>query len=102
VRERVPSDFALLLAHQCRDQGRSFLHLTFGDGRHLLSLVITRRANGESLGAADRRAARKHYQLAAFETDQFFVYTVSDLEAQANADVLATFAPELRAYLDQA
>jgi hypothetical protein len=97
----VPTDFALLLAHQCQDQGRSFVHLTFGDGRHLLSLVITGREKGESLGARVRRAARGRFRLAAFETDQFFVYTVSDLSAQANANVLAAFTPEIRAFLDQ-
>jgi hypothetical protein len=102
TRGRVPSDFALLLAHECHDQGRSFVHLTFGDGRHLLSLVITRRENGESLGANQRRAASDRFQLAAFQTDQYFVYTVSDLPSQANADILAGFAPELRAFLDQA
>jgi len=102
VRERVPSEFGLILAHECQDQGRSFVHLTFGDGRHLLSLVITRRENGESLGSGVRRAARDHFQLAAFETDQFFVYTVSDLSAQSNADILAAFVPSLRVFLDQA
>ena len=102
MRERVPSDFALLLAHECQDQGRSFVHLTFGDGLHLLSLVITRRENDESLGVGVRRAARGRFQLAAFETGDFFVYTVSDLSAQANANVLAAFAPEIRAFLDQA
>jgi len=78
------------------------VHLTFGDGRHQLSLVITRRENGESLGGGVRRAARDHFHLAAFETDQFFVYTVSDLPAEANANILAAFAPEVRAFLDQA
>ena len=102
ARERVPAGFALLLAHECQDQGRGFAHLTFGDGRHLVSLVITRRENGESLGAEVRRAARDRFQLAGFETDQFFVYTVSDFDAQSNADILAAFAPGIRAFLDQA
>ena len=102
VRERVPADFALVLAHECHDQGRSFVHLTFGDGQHLFSLIITRRQDGESLGAGVRRAASDQFHLAAFETGQFFVYTVSDLKAQANADVLAALAPEIRAFLNQA
>jgi len=102
VRERVPSDFTLILAHECHDQGRSFVHLTFGDGQHLVSLIVTRRQGGESLGAGIRQAARDRFHLAAFETGQFFVYTVSDLQAQANADILAAFAPEIREFLDQA
>jgi hypothetical protein len=102
VRARVPSEFTLILAHECQDQGRSFVHLTFGDGRHLLSVLITRREPGESLGNGTRQAARDRFQLAAFESGEYFVYTVSDLPAQANASILAAFAPALRAFLDQA
>jgi hypothetical protein len=102
LRESVPPEFALILAHECREQGRSFVHLTFGDGRHLLSVLITRREGGESLGHGTRQAARDHFQLAAFESGDFFVYTVSDLPARANADILVALAPSLRAFLDQA
>ena len=102
VQARVPSEFTLILAHECRDQGRSFAHLTFGDGRHLLSVLVARRERGESLGNGTRQAARDDFQLAAFESSEFFVYTVSDLPARANADILAAFAPGLRAFLDQA
>jgi hypothetical protein len=102
LQERVPPAFALILAHECREQGRNFVHLTFGDGRHLLSVLITRRERGESLGNGTRQAARGHFQLTAMESGEFFVYTVSDLPARANADILAAFAPGLRAFLDQA
>jgi hypothetical protein len=102
LQERVPPEFALILAHECREQGRSFVHLTFGDGRHLLSVLITRRERGETLGNRTRQAARDHFRIAALESGEFVVSTVSDLPAQANADILAAFAPSLRAFLDQA
>ena len=102
VKERVPPEFALVLAHECREQGRTFIHLTFGDGRHLLSVLITRKENGESLGDGTRQAARDHFQLAAVDSGDFVVYTVSDLPARANADILASFEPSVRAFLDQA
>jgi hypothetical protein len=102
VRARVPSGFTLILAHECQAHGRRFVHLTFGDGRHLLSVAITRRERGESLGSGTREAARDRFQLAAFESGEFFVYTVSDLPAQANANILEAFAPALRAFLDRA
>jgi hypothetical protein len=78
VRERVPAELALILAHECRDHGRSFIHLTFGDGQHLISVLITRKENGESLGGGKRQSVRDRFQLAAFETSEFFIYTVSD------------------------
>ena len=101
MQERVPSEFAFMLAHECQDQERNFIHLKFGDGRHLLSVVITRREKGESLGNGMRQAVRDHFQLAAFETSEFFVYTVSDLTAQSNANVLAHLAPAVRKVLTQ-
>jgi len=101
VRERVPAELALVLAHECQDQGRIFIHLTFGDGQHLLSVVITRREGGESLGSGTRQAVRDRFQLAAFETSEFFVYTVSDLPAQVNANVLAQLSPAVGKFLTQ-
>jgi hypothetical protein len=102
LQQRVPPEFALILAHECREQGHNFVHLTFSDGRHLMSVLITRRERGESLGHATRQATRDRFQLAAFASGEFFVYTVSDLPARANADILAAFAPGLRAFLDHA
>jgi len=101
VQQHVPSEFSLKLAHECQDQGRSFVHLTFRDGQHLMSVVITRRERGESLGNGIRQATRDRYQLAAFESDEFFVYTVSDLPAQANTDVLAQISPAVQTFLAQ-
>ena len=102
VQEGVPPEFSLILAHECREQGRTFVHLMFGDSRHLLSVLITHRESGEFLGDGTRQAARDHFQLAAVESGDFVVYTVSDLPARANADILASFEPSVRAFLDQA
>jgi len=102
LQQQVPAEFTLILAHECRERGRSFVHLTFGDGRHLLSVLITRRERGESLVHGTRQATRDHFQLAALESGEFVVYTISDLPARANADILAAFAPGLRAFLDRA
>ena len=101
VQQHVPRDFSLKLAHECEDQGRAFVHLTFGDGRHLLSVVITRKENGESLANGIRQSARDGIQLAAFDSGQFFVYTVSDLPAPANTNVLAQISPPVQRFLTQ-
>ena len=101
VQQQVPSEFSLKLAHECQDQGRSFVHLTFDDGQHLLSVVIARRVSGESLGNGIRQAARDRFQLAAFESGKFFVYTVSDLPEQANTGVLAQVSPAVQGFLTQ-
>jgi hypothetical protein len=99
VQERVPASLGLILAHECQDRGRRFVHLTFGDGRHLLSLVITRRQSGESLGNGVRQATREQFHLAAFQTGDFLIYTVSDFPPQKNAEILTALAPSLRNFL---
>jgi hypothetical protein len=99
VQQQVPTEFSLKLAHECQDQGRKFVHLTFDDGHHLMSLVITRRERGESLGSGMRQAARDGFQLAAVESGEFFVYTISDLRPQANAGILALISPGVQRFL---
>jgi anti-sigma factor RsiW len=101
VQQHVPSEFSLKIAHECQDQGRSFVHLTFSDGQHLMSVMIARRANGESLGSGMRQAARDGLQLAAFESGEFFLYTVSDLSAPANTSVLAQISPAVEGFLSR-
>ena len=101
VQQRVPEKLALILAHECRDRGRRFVHLTFGQGRNLLSVVITRKKDGESLGPGMQHATRDNLQIAAFETGEFFVYTVSDLAAGENTKILAQISPAVEQFLAQ-
>jgi hypothetical protein len=67
-----------------------------------MSLVITRKESGESLGNGIRQSAQDGIQLAAFDSGQFFVYAVSDLPAQTNTNVLAQISPGVRRFLTQA
>lgn len=109
VQGHVPDGYRLVMAHLCDYQGRPFTHLTFRKGDSVLSLVIARRGVGESLGAAQLRAAQtasgltlyqaavQRYQIAAFETPGHIVYVVSDLAAPQNLQVLADLGPSVRA-----
>ena len=69
VRRRVPGDLPLVSAHECRYHGRKFVHLTFGNNRSLLSLVIARKQDGELLGTGcvrlERRSSRWRRSRAA-------------------------------------
>ena len=51
VRAAVPDGYRVIMAHQCSYAGRNFIHLTFEKDGDLLSLVVARRKDGESLGA---------------------------------------------------
>jgi hypothetical protein len=48
-----------------------------------------------------RQAGRDRFQLAAFESGEFFVYTVSDLPEQANTSVLAQISPFVEGFLSR-
>lgn len=113
VHQHMPADLSLILAHECRYHGRAYVHLTFQDDRRLLSLVIARKQDGESLGNAQLpptpspsgismyTAAVKQFQVAAFESRNFLVYVVSDLPHENNLDVLEALAPSLQTLLNQ-
>jgi hypothetical protein len=113
VHQRVPADLPLVLAHECRYHGRNFVHLTFQNGRSLLSLVIAKKQDGESLDSANLppalpqsgipmyTAGARSFQVAAFESRGFLVYTISDLSQMDNLSVLAALAPSLQNLLNQ-
>jgi hypothetical protein len=113
VHQRVPADLPLVLAHECRYHGRNFVHLTFQNGSSLLSLVIAKKQDGESLGSVNLppalsrsgipmyTAVARGFQVAAFESRGFLVYTVSDLSRTDNLSVLAALAPSLQNFLNQ-
>ncbi len=113
VHQHLPADLPLVLAHECRYHGRDFVHLTFQNGRSLLSLVIAKKQDGESLENANLlpalsesgipmyAAGASGFQVAAFESRGFLVYTVSDLSQTDNLGVLAALAPSLQKFLNQ-
>jgi len=113
VRERVPAEFQLLLAHQCRYQGRQFVHLALKSDSRLLSVVITRKAAGETFtaeqlvpalseaGISIYSSSTQRFQTAAFDSRDFLVYVISDLPAQQNMNLMRAMAPELKTYLNK-
>jgi len=113
VHQHLPADLPLVLAHECRYLNRKFVHLTFRNGGTLLSLVIARKQDGESLDGAHLpralsqagipmyTAGARGFEVAAFESRGFLVYTVSDLSQTDNLNVLAALAPTLQDFLNQ-
>jgi hypothetical protein len=113
VERYVPSSLPFSLAHECHVGNRTFIHLTFRNEDSMLSLVIARKQDGESLSAAKLlpalsesgipiyRAGSQQFQVAAFEESQYLVFTISDLPARKNLDVMAALAPVVRRFLDK-
>jgi anti-sigma factor (TIGR02949 family) len=111
VKQYVPAGFRLVLAHQCRYHERKFIHLALKNDSRLLSLVITRKIDGESFskdellpalsesGISIYRAGVQRFQIAALESSAYIVYVISDLPQPQNMELMRAIAPALRNYL---
>ena len=111
VRKQVSEDYRLMLAHQCRYNGRKFVHLSLQSDSRLLSLVIARKGDGESFkienmapslaqaGIPFYRAGVQRFEIAAFESRDHLVYFVSDLPQQQNMEMMLALAPQVQEFL---
>lgn len=111
VRSNVPDDYRLVMAHQCRYHGRKFVHIAFRNDSHLLSLVISRKSEGESFeteglvpalvqsGIPVYQSGVQRFAMTAFENKDYLVYFISDLPKEENTQIMLSMAPRVREYL---
>jgi hypothetical protein len=111
VRSLVPENYRMTLAHQCTYKGREFIHLSLMDQSNMLSLVITRKVDGESFYGSDMlpalsesgipmyQAGVQRFKITAFETSDYLVYFISDLDKQRNTDLMLALAPRVKEFL---
>jgi hypothetical protein len=109
VKAAAPEGYRIVMAHHCSYLKRQFVHLTLENTRgRLLSLVIARKEDGESLATLVPElvsstpiygAAAGHYQVASFDAGNFLAYVVSDMKNSANLQVASAMAPGVREIL---
>ena len=111
VKDRVPPEFVLHQAHQCRYHGRRFVHMALKGDSTVMSLVIARKKDGESFeteglipslvqsGIPMYRTGVQRFQLAAFETSAHLVYVISDLPREKNTEIMIALAPQVKQLL---
>jgi hypothetical protein len=111
ARAKVPADYHLWTAHECRYHGRRFVHLSFGNGSRLVSLIISKKGEGESFetenllpalakeGIPVYRAGIQRFEIAALESRDHLVYVVSDLPTDKNLDMMQAMAPGIKGFL---
>jgi hypothetical protein len=110
VQEHVPGGYRLMMSHQCHYHSRSFIHVSFMSGSKQLSLMISKKGDGESFRATELLPALsesgiplyasgvQRFQMAAFETGGYLVYVISELSRQKNIELMQAMAPELNAF----
>src|SRR5271165_2183613 len=111
VRSQVPGTYRMTLAHECIYHGRKFVHLSLMDDSNMLSLVLTRKAEGESFSTEDMlpalvqsgipmyQAGVQRFQMTAFETRDYLVYFISDLGKQQNTDLMLALSLRVKDFL---
>jgi hypothetical protein len=111
VQRNVPPGYRLMQGHQCRYHGRRFVHFSFMNDSHLVSLVIARKSEGESFeaqgllpalvqsGIPIYQAGVQRFAMNAFESPKFLVYVISDLPAGENSQMMIAMAPAVKELL---
>jgi anti-sigma factor (TIGR02949 family) len=112
LQEKIEADFDIVQGHRCTAEGRRYVHfiLTGKDGA--IASVIVSEKNGESFsgaradtvlasGLALYRHGKDGLDIAAFETDRYLAYFVSNLDEGANMKAAETLAPAMSDYLQR-
>jgi anti-sigma factor RsiW len=113
VKARVPDEYRVILAHRCHVQGRNYVHLVLRGPSSLLSLIVTKKNPGESFPAAQLapvlqasgvpvyRAGASQFQVAAFESQAYLAFVISDLPEERNLQLAAALAPPVEEFLSR-
>jgi hypothetical protein len=99
MQQHVPPDFRVVMAHICSRQGRKYVHVIARKGNSLISLLITRKQAGERMGAGLDTSSVQRFNIAAFETSDYLVYLVSEMNPAENVATLQAMAPQIQATL---
>jgi len=111
VRNQAPDSYGMMLAHQCSYHRRKFVHLSLMNDSNMLSLVITRKGDGESFNTEDMlpalvqagipmyQSSVQRFQISAFETRDYLIYFISDLPKQQNTELMLALGPKVKDFL---
>ena len=110
VQKNVAPDYRMMLAHECGYHGRKFIHLSLMNDSQMLSLIATRKKDGESFKTEGLLPAliqsdipmyksdAQRFQITAFETDGYLLYFISDLPAGENTRIMTAMGGELKSF----
>jgi hypothetical protein len=113
IREIVQDDFHVLLEHQCKYRNRQYVHFALGREDERLSVILTRKQEGESFGRDQLVPALQaagvpiysadadQFEIAGFETDEYLAFVVSNLPREDNLRIAQALTPELQVFLQR-
>jgi anti-sigma factor (TIGR02949 family) len=104
VKERMPGEYHVVMAHRCSYAGRHYVHFVLKTDSNLLSLVITEKQPGESFSETEASSgsevsvpvyevAARRFEVAGFESEGYLAFVVSDLDRKNNLQIAENLAP---------
>jgi anti-sigma factor (TIGR02949 family) len=111
VKERMPGEYRVVMAHRCSYAGRRYVHFVLKSDSNLLSLVITEKQPGESFSRMEANSgpevsvpvyevAAKRFEVAGFESQGYLAFIVSDLDRKDNLQIAENLAPLVAGFLN--
>jgi len=111
VKERMPGEYRVVMAHRCSYAERHYVHFVLKSDSNLLSLVITEKQPGESFNRIEPssgsqvsvpvyEAGAKRFEVAGFESQGYLAFIVSDLDRKNNLQIAENLAPLVAGFLN--
>jgi hypothetical protein len=114
VKQAVPANLEIVMAHTCGYQGRRYVHLALRGDSRLLSVVISQKREGESFtkenllpilnesGIPMYRTGVQRFEITGFESKDHLIYVISDLAEAENLQIATKLAPAVTDLLNRA
>jgi hypothetical protein len=111
MQKEVPKQYRMEIAHQCTVGDRKFVHLVMRNEDQLLSLILSKKRQGESFetegllpalresGIPLYQSGVQRFQIASFESRDYLVYFISDQPKEVNMQQMQAMAPAVKEYL---
>lgn len=103
LREVFGDKAKFLEAHSCIINGRRFAHVVIEYQGKVVSVLLTKRENGDEKNDSDAISCQSAdgLQVACFESGKYNVFVVSDLPEADNLLVARTISPSVKKHIEQ-
>ncbi len=93
----------LIKAHNCIINGRRFAHVVVEFQGKIVSVLMTKRENGDEKNDSDAISCQSAdgLQIACFESKKYGIFVVSDLPEADNLFIARTISPSLKKHINE-
>lgn len=110
VRRQLPGELTIVDAHRCSSQNRRYLHVVARHGGDIVSILVTKRADGPLAGSdieeglaetavTPASLSNGDDSVTGFETSDYYVYVVSSARSIDTSVIATAIGPSVRDFL---